>query len=69
MSLVSAGHWQVEVSATDESLSQSNPTECARACVCVIECDQAKLYPSTPTMSRWKRVGIRNTLHSRGGVN
>jgi hypothetical protein len=36
MSLVSAGHWQVEVSATDESLSQSNPTECARALAYVL---------------------------------
>jgi hypothetical protein len=41
LSLVCVVFWQVEVSATDESLIQSSLTE--YVCVCVIECDQAKL--------------------------
>ena len=36
---------QVEGSATGRSLVERNPTECG---VCVIDCDQMQLYPSTP---------------------
>ena len=59
VSFVSVVYYQVEVSATGQYLVQRSPTECVCVCVCITDCDKVPQYPSTPTVSREKKVRVR----------